>query len=193
MVRRPPELPFPEPELEDDVVLLRPWRRADLRQRYDGFSDELCRRFSSPRTEPTTEAEVAAAFERDEQDRCAGAALALAVADATQPARVWGAVSVYDVDAGDQRAAIGYWLAPWARGRGAATRSVRLLAGWAFARLGVQRLELTCAPDNVTSVRVAERCGFVREGVLRSHLRFKDARRDTVIFSLLPGELRHER
>ena len=30
----------------------------------------------------------------------------------------------------------------------------------------------------------------LREGVLRSHLPFKDARRDTVVFSLLPGDLR---
>ncbi|GGM45300.1 GNAT family N-acetyltransferase [Dactylosporangium sucinum] len=37
---------------------------------------------------------------------------------------------------------------------------------------------------------LAERCGFRREGVLRSHLWFKGARRDTVMFSLLPGELR---
>jgi hypothetical protein len=52
------------------------------------------------------------------------------------------------------------------------------------------RLELTCGPDNEASQRVAERCGFVREGLLRSHIPFKAARRDTVIYSLLPGELR---
>jgi RimJ/RimL family protein N-acetyltransferase len=49
---------------------------------------------------------------------------------------------------------------------------------------------LTCAPDNDASQRVAERCGFTREGVLRSHTPFKGGRRDTVLFSLLPGELR---
>jgi RimJ/RimL family protein N-acetyltransferase len=51
------------------------------------------------------------------------------------------------------------------------------------------RLELTCSPDNVGSQRVAERAGFVREGVLRSHLPYKGARRDSVMFSLLPDEL----
>jgi RimJ/RimL family protein N-acetyltransferase len=64
------------------------------------------------------------------------------------------------------------------------------MAGWAFAALGVARLELTCGPDNAASQRVALRCGFVREGVLRSHMQFKCGRRDTVMFSLLPGELR---
>jgi RimJ/RimL family protein N-acetyltransferase len=188
-----PALPFPDPPLDDDFVLLRPWRRTDTRQRYEGFSDALCQRFSSPRIEPTTEADVAAAYEHNEQERLAGEALNLAVVDAARPERVWGAVSVYDVDAFNQRAAIGYWVASWARERGVATRSLRLLARWSFARLNMQRLELTCAPDNVASARVAQRCGFTREGLLRSHLRFKNERRDTVMFSLLPGELEHDR
>lgn len=33
-------------------------------------------------------------------------------------------------------------------------------------------------------------CGFAREGLLRSHVPSKGARRDSVIYSLLPGELR---
>jgi RimJ/RimL family protein N-acetyltransferase len=67
---------------------------------------------------------------------------------------------------------------------------VRLLARWAFDDLGLARVTLTCAPDNHASQRVADRCGFSREGVLRSHMPFKGARRDTVVFGLLPGELR---
>jgi RimJ/RimL family protein N-acetyltransferase len=101
---------------------------------------------------------------------------------------VLGGASLYDV--ADGRAAVGYWLTPAARGRGIASHAVRLLAGWAFEGLRIARLELTCGPDNVASQRVAERCGFVREGVLRAHLPFKGGRRDTVVFSLLPGELR---
>ncbi|SDJ98637.1 Acetyltransferase (GNAT) domain-containing protein [Actinopolyspora mzabensis] len=75
------------------------------------------------------------------------------------------------------------------RGRGAATRTLRLLARWVFDHLTLARLELTCAPDNTASQRVAERCGFVREGVLRSHMCFQGGRRDSVMSSLLPGEL----
>ena len=103
---------------------------------------------------------------------------------------VLGGVSLHEVRPGQGCAAVGYWLVPEARGRGAATQAVRLLARWAFAELGIARLELTCGPDNVASQHVAERCGFVREGLLRSHVPFKGARRDSVIYSLLPGELR---
>jgi RimJ/RimL family protein N-acetyltransferase len=38
------------------------------------------------------------------------------------------------------------------------------------------------------SQRVAEKAGFVREGVLRSHARFREGRRDSVLFSLVPGD-----
>ena len=183
-------LPFPDPPLLDGVVALRPWCRTDSAQRMAGFSDPLCQRFSWPRVEPFAEADASAGFERNETERLAGEALSLAIVDATQPERVWGGASIYDVDLDEARAAVGYWLAPEARGRGAATRTVRLLAGWAFDQLGVARLELTCAPDNIASQRVAERCGFVREGLLRSHIRFKGDRRDTMVFGLLPGELR---
>ena len=69
-------------------------------------------------------------------------------------------------------------------------RSPCLLADSAFSVLGLKRIKLTCGPDNDASQRVAVRCGFVREGVLRSDIVFKDARRDSVMFSLLPGEVR---
>jgi RimJ/RimL family protein N-acetyltransferase len=65
---------------------------------------------------------------------------------------------------------------------------VRLVTGWAFATLGLARLQLTCAPDNLASQRVAERCGFTREGVLRSHMAFKGGRRDTVVYGLVAGD-----
>jgi RimJ/RimL family protein N-acetyltransferase len=183
-------LTFPDPPLTDGVVLLREWRPEDTHQRQDGFADPLCQRFSWPGTEPSTPADVAAALRRDEEERLAGTALGIAIAAAAAPDRIWGGASLYDLDPSQARAAVGYWLAPQARGRGAATRTVRLLATWAIDHLAVERLELTCAPENVASQRVALRCGFVREGVLRSHLRFQGARRDTMVFSLLPGELR---
>jgi len=103
---------------------------------------------------------------------------------------VVGGGSLNNVDLEQGRAAVGYWLVPQARGRGVATHAVQLIARWAFVELGLARLELTCGPDNQASQRVAQRCGFTREGVLRSHMAFKGARRDTVVFSLLPGDLR---
>jgi RimJ/RimL family protein N-acetyltransferase len=71
------------------------------------------------------------------------------------------------------------------------TRALRLLSRWGLDELALQRLDLITDPDNAASQRVAEKVGFRREGVLRAHLRHPDGRiRDSVMFSLLPGELR---
>ena len=84
---------------------------------------------------------------------------------------------------------VGYWLASWARGRGVATRALRLLCAWAFDSLDLARIQLHTLPDNDASQRVAERAGFRREGLLRSWTEMKGRRVDLVMFSLLPGEL----
>ena len=86
-------------------------------------------------------------------------------------------------------ASAGYWLLPDARGRGVATRALQAAARTAFSEFGVERLFLTTAPDNVASQRVAERAGFTREGLLRAHLQVPGGRRDSVMYSLLPGDL----
>jgi len=59
---------------------------------------------------------------------------------------ILGGGSLYGIDLEQGRAAVGYWLAPSARGRGVATHATRLMARWAFEGLGVARLELTCGP-----------------------------------------------
>ncbi len=182
------ELPFPDPPLTDDDLMLRPWRRSDERRRFEAFSDPLIQRFSWPSAEPFTLEHLAGRFDVQEADRLAGISLNLAIVDAAHPDTIWGATSCYDVDLAEERASVGYWVAADARGRGVATRALRLMAEWALKDLALARLELTCGPDNLASQRVAEKVGFRKEGVLRSHIRFKDGRRDTVVYSLLPTD-----
>ena len=83
------------------------------------------------------------------------------------------------------RGEVGYWLAPEARGAGHATRAVGLICAWGFSHLRLERIELLAATGNPASQRVAERCGFTREAVLRSFLPGGDGRQDMVAFSLL--------
>lgn len=182
-------LRFPDPPLCDEVVLLRRWRAEDVPATVIGFGDPSVQRFSWPKTTPFTEEDAHSFFAVQEEARRRGEELSFAFVEPEDPADVLGGGSVYAIDFEQRRAAVGYWLAPPARGRGVATHATRLMARWAFEELKVARLELTCGPDNERSQRVAGRCGFVCECVLRSHMTFKGGRRDTVMFSLLPGEL----
>jgi RimJ/RimL family protein N-acetyltransferase len=176
------------PLLADEVVRMRSWRETDLPAQLDAFSDPWFRRFSD--WAPQTEAEARAYLAQHEDARRRGEQIEFALVEPHDDDVVLGGGSLNSIDVEQGRAAIGYWLAPSARGRGVATHAVRLIARWAFNDLQVARLELTCGPDNRASQRVGERCGFTREGILRSHIPFKGTRRDTVLFSLLPGELR---
>src|SRR5262249_46350958 len=76
------------------------------------------------------------------------------------------------------------------RGRGVAGRALRLITDWALDGLLLDRVELRIDVGNAPSIRVAERIGYRREGVLRS-LHFKeDVRTDVAVYSLLAGDER---
>lgn len=181
-------LEFPDPPLVEGDITLRPWRRDEDQVRYDAFTDPVTIANSWPWSEAPTLERIAGAFDVHEEARLAGHEINLAIASPEDV--VLGSMCLYRLDREHRTAAIGYWLIAAARGQGYATRSLRLLAGWALAELDLQRLELTCDPENVASRRVAERCGFVQEGLLRSNYAWKERRRDTLVYSVLPGELR---
>ena len=141
----------------------------------------------SPYTEASARAYLAYC---DRGWRGRGGETPFAIADAATDA-VLGSCGVHWVAVEDGVAEVGYWVAPWARGRGAATRATRLVAEWVLGRLHLERLQLRADPLNVASCRVAERAGFTREGVLRS-VRFsprQNRRIDIALYSLLRPEL----
>ena len=170
--------------LTDGVVRLRPFREEDIPAIAAACIDPDIVRFIPAIPVPYTEADARAYVARAATESATGAQRHLAIADASDAAFL-GATEVRLGAEGS----IGYWIAPAARGRGVASRALVLLSRWALTDGGVERLELTTHPENVASQRVAEKAGFVREGVLRSHIRFREGRRDSVLFSLLPSDL----
>jgi len=96
----------------------------------------------------------------------------------------------FGIDREGRQLELGYVVAPQARGRGVATRTLELLTEWAFAELDALRIELWISVGNEASKRVAERVGYRHEGTLRS-FHFKQGLRDDFeIWSLLPGDPR---
>jgi RimJ/RimL family protein N-acetyltransferase len=83
---------------------------------------------------------------------------------------------------------VAYLAGEGGRGRGLMTRAVRLVCGWLFEE-GVGRIELRTHPDNEPSQRVAERCGFRREGRERKSIWLHGRRADAILWSLLPEDL----
>jgi RimJ/RimL family protein N-acetyltransferase len=122
-----------------------------------------------------------------DEGRREGTREAFAVVDADDR-RFLGLALAPRVNREEQTAELGYVVSASARGRGVATEALRLLTEWAFTELRAVRIELWIDVFNEASMRVAERCGYVREGVLRS-VYFKQGRRhDFEIWSRLPTD-----
>jgi RimJ/RimL family protein N-acetyltransferase len=174
-------------ELRDDTIVLRPWHMDDAPAVFAACQDPALSHWipwiPSPYTREDAETYLRGCVDSGDERH------PFAIAE-VETRELLGAIDMR-LDAQRVRGHIGYWVAEPARGRGICTRALRLLAIWGHESLELQRLELITDPANVASQRVAEKVGFVREGVLRSHLRHPDGRvRDSVMFSLLPGEVR---
>ena len=83
-----------------------------------------------------------------------------------------------------QFANLGYWASADATGQGYATMITHLLAKFGLKILGLHRLELVIEPDNLASIRVAEKAGAVREGLHRKRL----FGRDSIIYGIVREE-----
>jgi ribosomal-protein-alanine N-acetyltransferase len=90
-----------------------------------------------------------------------------------------------------RRAEVGFWLAPWARGRGVGSSAVRAACEWAFERWNLNRIEMTTLPDNEGSLALARKLGFRREGLLRQRNFERGKHVDIVMLAVLRSELRY--
>jgi RimJ/RimL family protein N-acetyltransferase len=184
------ELCFPNPPLTAGCVGLRPWAMKDLPFIVDACQDPAVSRYSPSIAFPYSDADARSWLESQEPARLSGCGIDFAVATADTGALV-GSIGLTSVNSTGMAATVGYWLALEARGHGYITDATRAISRWAFDELRLERLELTTDPDNFASQSVAERCGFSREGHLRSHMRVLHSgeRRDSLVYGLLPGEL----
>ncbi|MFG2142538.1 GNAT family N-acetyltransferase [Streptomyces sp. NPDC048650] len=89
----------------------------------------------------------------------------------------------------ERQAELGYWTAKEQRGKGYTVEAARAVVRWAFADLGVERMEWLAEAGNEGSRAVARRVGFQMEGTLRAKLVAEGTRRDVWIGSLLPSDL----
>lgn len=80
---------------------------------------------------------------------------------------------------------IGYWMGVDHAGRGLMAESVRLVTTFGFETLRLHRIEAACIPDNMRSMRVLEKAGFQREGLLRSYLRINGVWQDHLLYALI--------
>ncbi|HEY4099127.1 MAG TPA: GNAT family protein [Baekduia sp.] len=180
-------IPLPDPELADEAVRLRTARLEDVPAIVAACQDPLIQRFTFV-PDGYTEAHARDWVGSAPGERERGEALQLVIAGAAED-ELLGTVGLLRFDAVHRTAEVGYWVAPSARGHGAAVRATRLLAPWALRTLGLARVTCEIDAENTASRRVAERAGFTFEGILRSAIEAKGRRWSVAVHSLLPEDL----
>lgn len=180
----------PEPPLSDGTVELRPWTEQDVPAITAACQDEDLAWWLDQVPQPYSTSDARAYVMMTRRGWKDGTHAAFAVTDAVS-GEVLGSIGVHWFDPEERAAEVGYWVRAESRGAGVATRALRLVAAWAIGTCRVARLQLRADERNVASQRVAERAGFLREGVIRSaRFNARQGRRvDFVMYSLLPGEL----
>jgi RimJ/RimL family protein N-acetyltransferase len=180
----------PEKPLGDGAIVLREWTDGDLPAIVAACSDPDLARWLDQVPQPYTERDAREYLASTRRGWREATISSFAIADAETGALL-GSISVHWLDHEHAVGEVGYWVRREARGRGIATRAVRLIARWAIRECGLRRLQLRADVDNVASQRVAEKAGFEREGVLRS-VRYSERqgrRVDFAVFSLLSEEV----
>lgn len=81
-----------------------------------------------------------------------------------------------------------YWVRSRHTRRGIATQAVRLLARFGCETVALQRIEVVVPMGHAASLRVAEKAGAFREGVLRNRVILRDLVHDAVMFSFVPQD-----
>jgi ribosomal-protein-alanine N-acetyltransferase len=172
----------PDPVLADDLIRLVPLTPAHEPALARLVQDEDVRTYTRVPTEPSEE--FAASWLRTYEEGWRDGSRAGFAIEA-HDGRFLGLGLFVKLEPGARQGEIGYVVGPTARGRGVASRTLRLLTEWGFAQLGLERIELWIDTTNPASERVAERAGYVREGVLRSYWFKEDLRRDFGVWSRL--------
>lgn len=104
--------------------------------------------------------------------------------------RVYGTVTLWNINMSFECGELGYELHKNAWGKGYATEAASAVTEFGFKRLGLNRIEACPYSDNIPSVRLLENIGYKLEGRLRARVRFHSAFKDQLFFAALKCEWR---
>ena len=97
-------------------------------------------------------------------------------------------IGLHYLDWKNKSTSIGYFLSEEAQGKGVITKSVCSLMNYLFEEMNLHRIEIQCAGNNLKSISVPKRIGFVQEGIKRDGQWLYDHYEDLITFSMLKSD-----
>jgi RimJ/RimL family protein N-acetyltransferase len=180
-----------KPELSDGKIYIRPFEVDDIPALYEAVRESASESFTwwMPwcHADYTLEESSQFVHSRDEAWRN-GKELDFAIFD-VETGALLGSVRLSQISREHKFANLGYWVRASSMGQGVAPAAALLAAQFAFQDLGLNRVEIEIATENIRSRRVAEKAGAKREGVLRRRIVIGDRVHDSVMYSIVAEDL----
>lgn len=182
-----PSITPPEEPLRNGQIELRPISEADVLAFVEAFQDPAIAEGAYHRMIAGTEAALGPYLARNAERMQAGDGVLLGVWEPGAE-RLSGQTMLFDIDWDHLTAELGFWIAPWSRGRGLSKPALRLTLEFGFASVGVERVYGLTGVDNAAAHRAMEGAGLRREGILRGLEKTPSGRLDQVSFAILAGD-----
>lgn len=185
------KLPAPrEVELRVSHLLIRPYRAEDVDALYEAVRESIPELAAwMPWAHPNYSIEESRGFVLSRDAAWANEEeYGFGIFEAAS-GKYLGGVGINQFDRGHQRANLGYWVRTTAAGRGVASTAAREVARFGFETLGLVRIEIVAAIENIASQRAAEKTGARREATARKRLIIHGEPHDAAVFSLVAEDL----
>ncbi|MFJ1321912.1 GNAT family N-acetyltransferase [Capnocytophaga canis] len=100
-----------------------------------------------------------------------------------------GTIGFIKTDSINQKTEIGYWISETYQKQGIVTKATKRMCEFAFTEMGMNRVQIRCATENIASKSIPKRLNFVFEGIERQGERVSEnVFRDLEVYSKLKEE-----
>lgn len=99
-----------------------------------------------------------------------------------------GGIALYPIDMANKKTSVMYWLVEEFQGKGIMTDALKAVIEYAFIELKLNRIEISCAIENIKSSALPKKLGFTYDGISRESSWLYDHFVDTEVYSLLAKE-----
>jgi len=96
-----------------------------------------------------------------------------------------GLIGLHRIYPADARAEIGYWMGEDFQGKGIMTKAIPVFLQYAFEGRAINRVELITLTNHDRNIKMVEKLGFIKEGVLRERYFMHNTFQDAILFRML--------
>ena len=179
-----PAIRLPTQGVRDNAVELRPLNENDVPAFVEALRDQAVSQDAYHGRIPAEPDPARAYIARNPERMASGNAVLLAIWEPGAE-RLSGQIMLFNIDWDDLTAEVGFWTAPWARGRRLSIAALRLILAVAFEHLGIERVVGLTGVENVAAQRAMQSAGLQREGILRGLEPSPTGRLDHVSYAIL--------